>query len=454
MQPEQNGQQQDNNNAAARPGDVGNGEPEGGSHAIAIAIPSSSPAAVEEKASSSFGPAMTTSSAIASGDGVELDDFHAASSRSSSRSLPSSNIDEQALLASDALASDAIARPSSSSVSGVSANRQHVNGEEFDRHALIDSHRRLYGLLDFILGFGSPKSLFYVTLLYNLILLMIIEILLVSARSETCAAADLKWFLVYRAGLCFAAMFHAFGQSFSTIPSVMRLFFYSRAAGIFFSLMFFTSCVSFIVVRKMVPSQDDTYESFDGYDCDAHAPILSSAIFPFFLLFLSGGVTLLLIRFVEQAYAACTQGRTTPAPAYEGLLVLFARALRKHSLSGSVLFGPLDQAEPVTTLQLSLLPTTSFQAGMYPPDDAVCAICLGNYEAGERLRVLPCHHFHSACLDQWITSQKPTCPTCRRAIPLSYQQYEQANQSDAADSNVRRDDRRRDGRMAVPMEDI
>lgn len=32
-----------------------------------------------------------------------------------------------------------------------------------------------------------------------------------------------------------------------------------------------------------------------------------------------------------------------------------------------------------------------------------CAVCLGEYEAGELVRVLPCkHYFHRECIDTWV----------------------------------------------------
>ncbi|KAK4759055.1 hypothetical protein SAY87_020356 [Trapa incisa] len=47
-------------------------------------------------------------------------------------------------------------------------------------------------------------------------------------------------------------------------------------------------------------------------------------------------------------------------------------------------------------------------------DDAVCAICLSEYQPKETLRAIPdCHHFfHEDCIDHWL-SLKGTCPVCR-----------------------------------------
>jgi len=46
-----------------------------------------------------------------------------------------------------------------------------------------------------------------------------------------------------------------------------------------------------------------------------------------------------------------------------------------------------------------------------------CAICLGEFDDGERVRVLPrCHHgFHVQCIDLWLAAH-PSCPTCRNSL--------------------------------------
>merc|ERR1719265_1355080 len=47
-----------------------------------------------------------------------------------------------------------------------------------------------------------------------------------------------------------------------------------------------------------------------------------------------------------------------------------------------------------------------------------CAICLGDFAHGDKLRVLPCdgaHAFHEQCLKQWLP-QNPSCPMCREDV--------------------------------------
>jgi hypothetical protein len=42
-----------------------------------------------------------------------------------------------------------------------------------------------------------------------------------------------------------------------------------------------------------------------------------------------------------------------------------------------------------------------------------CAICLGDFQAQERVTKLPCHHaYHQQCIDQWMIQQSK-CPYCK-----------------------------------------
>lgn len=48
---------------------------------------------------------------------------------------------------------------------------------------------------------------------------------------------------------------------------------------------------------------------------------------------------------------------------------------------------------------------------------AQCYICLMEYEEGDRVKVLPCHHeFHKICIDKWLKEIHRVCPLCRGNI--------------------------------------
>ncbi|KAG6600425.1 Receptor-likey region, transmembrane domain- and RING domain-containing protein 1, partial [Cucurbita argyrosperma subsp. sororia] len=48
---------------------------------------------------------------------------------------------------------------------------------------------------------------------------------------------------------------------------------------------------------------------------------------------------------------------------------------------------------------------------------AQCYICLVEYDEGDSMRVLPCHHeFHTACVDKWLKEIHRVCPLCRGDI--------------------------------------
>jgi hypothetical protein len=50
-------------------------------------------------------------------------------------------------------------------------------------------------------------------------------------------------------------------------------------------------------------------------------------------------------------------------------------------------------------------------------DGALCSVCLGAVQAGEKVRKLPlCKHlYHVECIDMWLASHH-TCPLCRADV--------------------------------------
>jgi len=70
--------------------------------------------------------------------------------------------------------------------------------------------------------------------------------------------------------------------------------------------------------------------------------------------------------------------------------------------------------------EISTLPVVRYKSGMFKNEDALCSICLNNYEEDVELRVLPCdeqgrHHFHRQCIDNWL-GINASCPVCRGPI--------------------------------------
>jgi Ring finger domain len=52
-----------------------------------------------------------------------------------------------------------------------------------------------------------------------------------------------------------------------------------------------------------------------------------------------------------------------------------------------------------------------------PVELSDCSICLDDYQAGDRLRCLPCNHaFHAKCIAKWLSERSATCPLCKAEI--------------------------------------
>jgi len=61
--------------------------------------------------------------------------------------------------------------------------------------------------------------------------------------------------------------------------------------------------------------------------------------------------------------------------------------------------------------------TIPHPAPWYATHQSECAICLCEFEKGDKVRVLPCLHiFHMEEVDEWLIKRKKLCPVCKRDV--------------------------------------
>jgi len=81
-------------------------------------------------------------------------------------------------------------------------------------------------------------------------------------------------------------------------------------------------------------------------------------------------------------------------------------------------YEDLVTLEPVCTgvKCLDHLPVSKYDGKPLPSQQTTCAICLGDFEKGERLRSLKCFHFyHKECIDKWL-GVAHSCPVCKTQV--------------------------------------
>ena len=108
--------------------------------------------------------------------------------------------------------------------------------------------------------------------------------------------------------------------------------------------------------------------------------------------------------------------------------------------------SPLERATSVSE-SLRGPDEEQIMEGNFETNFTTCSICIDEFEAGERLRMLPrCKHvFHTQCILPWLTERQGCCPLCKTsvidpeergnvepAVDLARQQSDVAQRPDAA----------------------
>lgn len=79
--------------------------------------------------------------------------------------------------------------------------------------------------------------------------------------------------------------------------------------------------------------------------------------------------------------------------------------------NNKTIINPYSMSNPYN--KAYLFPSQATPNWIEDKDEAICTICLIEFEAADHVRVLPCHHcYHSACIDEWFECHD-NCPLCK-----------------------------------------
>eukprot|EP00531_Pseudo-nitzschia_arenysensis_P001807 CAMPEP_0116132784 /NCGR_PEP_ID=MMETSP0329-20121206/9743_1 /TAXON_ID=697910 /ORGANISM="Pseudo-nitzschia arenysensis, Strain B593" /LENGTH=536 /DNA_ID=CAMNT_0003627343 /DNA_START=242 /DNA_END=1852 /DNA_ORIENTATION=+ len=155
----------------------------------------------------------------------------------------------------------------------------------------------------------------------------------------------------------------------------------------------------------------------------------------YFLAAMSGFLAFLIFFGCLLICAQC--GCITAAPDEHGRIVLFAGGPGIRHTEG---LARMIRVDKLTQDQVELLDEVEFEpSGEDEEGDSseCCAVCLEEFEPGEKVRVLPCgHKFHGDCLMPWLTERHASCPLCKMDVLKHVKELEAKQKGDNNDKSI------------------
>uniref|UniRef100_A0ACD5YVI1 Uncharacterized protein n=1 Tax=Avena sativa TaxID=4498 RepID=A0ACD5YVI1_AVESA len=163
-----------------------------------------------------------------------------------------------------------------------------------------------------------------------------------------------------------------------------------------------------------------------------HHASLEITSMPILVLTVLGILTIsaILLTYYVFVIRCCLTLHTTSSPdSGRSLIISLSRRRRRGRSTTSghelpVVHGPApdDARGGLGELAIRALPAFMYSKAVKTDDDAGgdtsdCAVCLGEFQEEERVRLLPSclHVFHADCVDTWLQGNA-NCPLCRAAI--------------------------------------
>lgn len=208
----------------------------------------------------------------------------------------------------------------------------------------------------------------------------------VRVATEAGASAVIVYDVVYESLVTMSISKHEEGKpSHTLVPSV----FVSKESGALLKALIASSGLVQVIITP-VSNMLDMWTSF----------VMSLVAGCFAMSLVMGAVC--MVKYGTGGYVDDDRGREDDRDGRQGrrMVPLTKRELRELTQVETyrVAEGPADEV--------------AGEEGAVP-----CAICLDAFEAGEKVRRLPCGHvFHRDCVDAWLLGESRLCPMCKREV--------------------------------------